>query len=206
MAYPITSLSILQVVFEGKHDGQQVISVMSYIYDDLTTKPDGRAEIVSVLSQVMAPDGLYEKYIACVSVDVSDIRCYGQFITPIRYAYVRAVGDGVSGANAGPCLPSNTAQVVSRRGDLADRANISDIHLPGVPVGAVISSELTGPQLTLLQSFGTASVQPYVSATGGNYQPVAFHRESPVLSRKLTESFPQDTVRVMRRRTVGLGA
>jgi len=103
-------------------------------------------------------------------------------------------------------MPSNTAQVVTRRGDLADRRNVSTLHLPGVPVAQVVDSFLTITQQDILQSFGVSMLQEFVTPGGAELRPVAFRRVDPVASRPLTETFPQETVRILRRRTVGLGA
>lgn len=203
--YTLQPNSIVQLTFEGLHDGQRTITVMSYINDTLTPVADGQAQVASFLSSVMGVGGLYESYQACCSVDVKNIRAYGQVIELNRYAYIQAMGDGGDGAALGACMPANTAQVVTRRGELADRRNISTLHLPGVPISAVADSFLTDPQIAILQSFVDVSLLPIITVGGAELNPCAFRRADPVGSRHLTMGFVQNTVRILRRRTVGVG-
>lgn len=205
MPYLLVPDAIVQVTFEGIHDGQQTITTLNY--KNVNTSPviDGRLQVASLLDNITAAGGLYDLYCLCLSQDVQNIRIYGQVITPTRYAYVQGTNAGGNGSIPGPCMPANTAQVVTRRGDIADHHNISDLHLPGVPIASVLDSKLTVQQLVALQTFLDESLRSYVTAGGASLVPVAFNRTTPSTSRELIEGYPQDTVRIVRRRTVGLG-
>ena len=198
--------SIAQLTFQGTHDGQQVMTVMSYKSKNTAIITNGRPVLESLLNIAAQPLGLYEKYLACISSDVKAVVPYVQLVANARYAYITPAGAGTDGDIAGPCMPANTAQVVTRRGEIADRRNISSLHLPGVPVAAVVDSFLTAVHMAKLQEFGTASCQAIVTSDGTEWQPVAYRRTSPGDSRQLVEAYVQNTVRVVRRRTVGLGA
>lgn len=197
--------AIISVSFEGRHDNQQTITVMNYRYMGISTIVNGRPVLDSLLSIIAQPGGLYDTYINTISQDVKDIRPYVQLIAPTRYAYITPGVAGQDGALPGACMPSNTAQTVTRRGEIADRRNISSLHLPGVPVASVTDSTLTPEHMVALLGFATKSVEAIVAAGGVELQPVAYRRVDYGFSRILTEAFVQPTVRVVRRRTVGLG-
>jgi len=198
--------SIVQLTFEGRHDGQQTLTTMSYQYVDDATVIDAKPVLQAFGNVALGAGHVWEKYLQCLSVDVGDLLPYVQLIGPPRYAYIAATIVPENGLLTGPCLPANTAQVVTRRGDIADRRNISTLHLPGVPVAAVENSFLLPAQQALLQSFVDQSCQAIVTPTGQLFVPVAYRRSDPAFSRKVTEGFVQNTVRVVRRRTVGVGA
>jgi len=207
VAYGIAAGSIMAVSAVGKMNGQETITTVHYRYANLTgTIPDGRAAIIYVLTQIRMAGGWFEKYLACISGAVTGIQLYGQWITNTRYAYATDGVAAASGDLAATVMPQNVAMVVTRRGDLADRKNISTLHLPGVPASEVAAGVLSLDQQIALNDFANASIQPFVLTGGQELYPCAFNRNDPSFSRILTESFAQQTVRVMRRRTVGLGS
>lgn len=207
MAYGIAAGSIMAVSAVGTMNGQETITTVHYRYANLTgTIPDGRAAIMTVLAAIRLPDGWFSKYLDCMSSTVKNVQLYGQWITNTRYAYATDGEPALDGDIAGDAMPQNVAMVVTRRGDLADRHNISTLHLPGVPLDFVVNGNLTDDAIAALEEFANATLQDFVLISGQELKPCAFRRSDPPVSRMLTEAFAQRTVRVMRRRTVGLGS
>jgi hypothetical protein len=179
---------------------------MSYRTRNETTITNGRPTLESFLNIIAQPGHLYDLYRDCVSQDVIDIRPFVQLVELARYAYISPNVPGEAGKIVGACMPANTAQVITRRGEIADRHNVSSLHLPGVPVASVINSFLTDAHRLVMTPFANKSVESVVASDGTIFSPCAYRRDNPAESRVLLEAFPQTTVRILRRRTVGLGA
>lgn len=207
MAYEVDNLAIMSIAFEGLLFGQQTITTMHYQFVAATGPVDGTTAISVARTKVnTAGSGLYPNYTACISRDVQNLRQYYQWITPTRYAYVEFVPTSDTGEVDEDCIAPNLAYVLTRRGQLATRSNISNLHLPGVVASAVDGGYVTEGQRANLGQFGQASVNNIDLAGLGTLIPVAFHRANSAISAQLFTYYPAFTIRELRRRTVGLGS
>jgi len=104
------------------------------------------------------------------------------------------------------CDITNISGVLTKQGALANRRNIGSVHMPAVPNGYASAGDVSGTYLTLLNAMAAklTDVQT-VAADTVNYFPVIFNRTTPADSPFISSAFAQTTMRVMRRRTVGLG-
>jgi hypothetical protein len=99
------------------------------------------------------------------------------------------------------------AAVITKRTAFAGRWAVGSFHLGGLPQNAYVNGTL---EPTFKTSVGLVAAQLLeditIAIVGGVYEPVIVH---PVAahdgSTVLRETDVQDTLRVMRRRTVGLG-
>lgn len=206
MAYEIVGPAVLQVTFEGLLYGQQVMTVMSYMYDD-TVPIDGPDAILAAREDInLTGTGLYALYRECLSEDVMFLMQHYQWITPTRYAYVTFIPTAREGVIPSPAALSNTACVVTRRGQVAARDQISNLHLPGLPAAVITSGLLSEAQLDRMDAFGEESLSPLDNGAFLSLFPVAFKRSAPENSRRLFTQYPQATARDMRRRTVRVGS
>lgn len=208
MPYAISVGSVLEIVFEGKLLGQQTITSFCYLFDtgSALSIPDGRAAVVEALNTVTIAGGMLDKYLLACSDQLVGVRAYGQWITPIRYAYVQAARPADDGQIAQLANTPNIAGVITRRGEIADRRNISSTHMPAVPASNYSAGTLVGGQITLYETLLTEMLTNLTVGPAAVLYPCAFHRALPSASRVMKEGFVEDTVRVMRRRTVGVGA
>lgn len=208
MAYPINVGAVAEFTVEGRLQNQQVMNVFHYVLegDPVTPIADGRAAMVTALEQLEANNDLLDLYTKAVSQDYEEIYLYGQWITPTRYAYVQGFSGPTSGTIATPSLPANVAGTIVRRGDLANRNNISTTHIPGVPNDATLGGEITPAQRNLYNDLLTVMLRTIAVGGAKTLVPCAFNRQSPAGSAKLTEGYINTTARVMRRRTVGVGS
>lgn len=204
MPYEVDIGAVLAISIEGRQDNQQVITTLHYRLLD-NSLGDGRAAALAMMSNLQQGGDLFDAYKACLCDAVTDLTMYAQWVTPQRFAYVVSPEAPAMGVIGTAPLPANVAQVVTRRGEEANRRSISTLHLPGVPVAAVVGGILDGAQKALLQDFADIACDANILVGGATLQPCAFTRLAPDTSKLLVEGFPQDTVRVMRRRTVGLG-
>lgn len=208
MAYVINVGSVLEIVFEGRLLGQQTITSFSYLFDtgSALSIPDGRAAVVEALATVEVVGGLLDKYLACCSDQLVDVKAYGQWITPVRYAYVSGTRALDTGSLAQLANTPNVAGVITRRGEIADRRNISSTHMPAIPASSYGAGVVSGGQVALYETLLDEMLVNLTVAPGAVLYPCAFHRALPPASRVLKEGFVEPTVRVMRRRTVGVGS
>lgn len=205
MGYEVSNNAVMQLQFEGRHEGQQVMTVMTYRLQE-TVAIDGPGVFGEVMLNI---DGgatdLYNRWVSAISEDVVEISIAMQWIEPVRYAYQLFFGAFTEGQLDNPTMPPNMAQTVTRRSLNTGRSTISNLKLPGVPRAEVVGGFLTPAQVVRLDAFAQASKQEIPLSTGGKLIPTTFHRSAPSLGEILTLAHAHNTVRTMHRRTVGLG-
>jgi len=129
-----------------------------------------------------------------------------QFVRPTRYVkdVLAKAQPGQSGFDADT---ANVQQTVTKRGPAANRRNVGSVHIPcPTEAGAITNGLLTVGQKVALANFaldmqsplalfgGTVIATPCILNTHGQFLPVLY-----------STALAQSTVRVLRRRTVGLG-
>jgi len=202
MAYPIAAGSILEVSEIGRLNEQRVMNTFHYMCT--ASYEDGLATLTLFANAFEAADGVHSRYVECLSEDVTDIQIRYQWITPLRYIYLSRNPAKGEGQIADGSLPPNTAMTVTKVGELANRHNIGGWHLPGVPLSAQDGGRLSAPQIALLQAFAEEATSEIV-IVAAPFLPVIFNRAEPSESAHAIGFRLQDTIRVERRRTVGLG-
>jgi hypothetical protein len=209
MAYVIEEGALLQVTFEGRHENQQVMSVFTFKRTDQTGDiPDGAAAINAMWTMLVGPTGLYTKWTNCLSEKVTDIRARLQWIRLSRFAYIQKISDVTTqGFVPGNCMPVNTSVAITKRTQNAGRDQVGTIHMPGVPTIFVNDGRVSAQGLILYDDLGTAMrVVHVLSNPSITLTPVLFDKSTPEDSQPIANHTVQPFVRVMRRRTVGLGS
>lgn len=206
MAYSIPENALVMVSCEGKLFGQQVINTFAYRKTDPTTNPDGKQTITDLLAALTGPGTLVQEWANCMSISVVDLVVTGQMIAPARYTKVFAAGVPASGAVGDEALTPNTAVVITRRGELANRRNLGNIHVPGVPFSYQSEGEVTEVAFAQYAELAGKMTEIINLADDQQFTPVIFNREQPSLSPPAVSTIVQRTIRVMDRRTVGRGA
>lgn len=207
MAYPVLGGSILELTFQGLHDGQQVMTVLHYRYASQSQLPNGALALESFLETVTANDQLYDLWKDCLSAKVTDMKAKAQWIWSLRYAFMEKITLPRSGSVAGDAYPPNVAVAITRRGEQANRHNIGTIHMPGVPV-SFVTNGLVNPGAEA--SYATFAQKCLDQVTTPDpvaaFDPIIYTRTGPALSQKPVGYVVQKNSRVMRRRTVGVGS
>lgn len=128
-----------------------------------------------------------------------------QKVHPVRFLASVFV-DQQAGAIASPALFSNTAGVITRRTEFSGRKQVSTLHMPGLPASGSTEGTLTAAQKTLYSALGDAIILKLQDGSISlNMSPSIVHKTNPLSVDTITNFVVQDTTRVMRRRTVGLG-
>jgi len=207
MAIPLSVGDVVEVTFEGRLAGQQVM-VLSHYRVREGEHADFADWFTNTFSAFLqAPAGLYAEFVDNISTDVTNIRIYGQIIHPQRRRYIQVVPTEPAGLIISPALPPNDAAAIVKQGELARRDNIGVMHVPGIPVINVEAGLLTpGYQADLQEMADAMSVVYNPGGAEPILDPVLFRRDDPSSGAVIVSAYVGETSRVIRRRTVGLGA
>lgn len=198
----------MQLTIEGQQAGQQILTVLSYILDRdvITPIADGRQAAKDFLVEIESVGGLFDKYLACISQSGVNFNCFAQWITNTRYAALKGLRNDEGGAVAVSSPTPNMAAVITRAGDLADRHNVSNTHMPCVPSTFTANGFITGAGLAAYDNLIPFLLDPVVLPGLSIIRPCAYNRVLSTASRLLLHGYTQLTTREVRRRTVGLGS
>jgi hypothetical protein len=144
--------------------------------------------------------------LACQCPEYTLVGCSAQRVYPTRdRAYFSA--SGLPGTYAGECTQTNLAATIEKWSWTGGRHGIGSMHLPATPTEAQVAGSWVGPYLTLLASIAARLKLPYTPSEDPDCvaQPVIYNRINKSASLPLQGATVKPTIRVMRRRTVGVG-
>jgi len=206
MAVDLHVNDIVLVTFEGKLDGQQILSGFHYRVSQTDGSFPMFEELDEFIGRIRAPNKLFQLYQNIITDNLVDLQVYAQVIYPIRYRYTNAGEDTQTGAQDSICYPANVQASITRAAERAGRRYVSHLALPSIPIGAVENSLLTAGFLEDMNLLAVEMTKSVVLPTGAVLDPVIFHPKFDPVYSNIMLAFPQPTSRVMRRRTVGLGS
>ena len=202
MAFPLQTDSITEVRIKTLCFGQTCLNVLHYQYTG-TSVADYVDGVNELLDGLQVNLGLVAKMRVILSTQHTQDSIDGQPVFPLRLASVTQLIDA-AGLNGGTPLPQNIAAVVEKRTPVARRFGIGSMHLAGLTVDLTSKGQFTAGALTQLGDIGTKMVAP-VTVSTGSFKPVLWNVKVFARATAITGFKAQRTVRVMRRRTVGVG-
>jgi len=131
-----------------------------------------------------------------------------QWIYPVRYTATFTNDTAGSGTIVDIPLPQNVASTMTKKAVIAGRSSIGSLHFAGLANESADNGFLTPARIVAMTSIGNDLIVPLDTGVIPNttlLRPVIYHKALPDLSQPFTDFIVQPTVRVMRRRTVGLG-
>lgn len=201
---------IVRVAAVGSCFGQRIMLTLPYGVQNITG-PQPEADVCNeLLNEIRGGGGgdLYEsKYLACLPADYSLTKWVAQKTNPIRYAYVK-VDRNTPGTHAGACEETNLAACITMSGYLAGRDQIANKHIGPLPGGATVRTDglLVLAYKGLLDTLGLALASVIIlPVTGVTLAPCIPHTAALGTYSTIADNETQDTIRVMRRRTVRVG-
>lgn len=205
MAIPIGT--IIEITQQGDLCGQTCMSVYHYVVNIASSTPSGVDELMNLMLQHWnaGPATISEAYLSVTPENYTLRRTYAQAVFPVRARKV-VLGQ----AHQGTTIPATTGNVqasVTLTSDLAGRRHIGGKRVPIAP-GLGLDGIIPPLFKVVVDTYAAECAQPLpVAIGGGEYLPVIYHRPPapPPHFDLITSSFAQDSVRVLRRRTVGLG-
>jgi hypothetical protein len=205
--------SIVEVRVKGTVNAQKVMTVLHYkVGNPSALDPAGPEETALFGALSLGATAITDKYRACCSVDYTMDGIDVQFITNTRFVNVFNAIAG-AGTFAGVCDAQNLSAVITKKTELAARNQVGSVHIPGLSVNSYLAGFTTAALKALMNTLAAALLFTQAPGLGGGtYLPVIFHRGDPHAIPPILPSddlmqaaFPQDTLRVMRRRTIGVG-
>lgn len=207
MGLPIGS--IIEATVLGNLNGQRIMSVFHYRVTVESTIIDPALEIVDFNESWFDPAvplGFAQLYSGSVPENHNITQSAAQVVAPLRRARVTQ-NVTLTGARAAAAVP-NTAVVITKRTAFAGRDQIGSVHLPLDPATDAAGGFVDAALKSVLEAFAAGMLLDVTGTAGGGvYTPVIWHRDAaaPDDFDTVTNTVVQDTTRVMRRRTVGLG-
>lgn len=197
---------VVEVTFEGKVFGQQTISTFFYKVNGVTVGIPIFTELSNFIGKIRAPGKLFQKYQNVTTDGLEDLNVYAQVVYPIRYRYTNDGELTQTGAVEEETMPPNVQASITRVAERAGQRYTSHLAVPAVPRTASIAGLLLTGYMTDLQALADEVIATIVLDSGVEMTPCIFHPQYTPVYEPLFLAFPQETIRVMRRRTVGLGS
>lgn len=195
------------LTINGEVYGQRIMSTFGYVVSAITGAPDDFTVFNELNVALSAAGELYAKYKLCCPNQYTPGAIWMQVIRPVRYlkrVFTNLSGDTFRDTN---CYQANVCAVLLRRGSLGNRRNISTLHIPcGTDVDSLVEAVLTEGMETAVNNLGVKVKTTYTTTTGAvEFSPSILNGPLHTDVTPITVCQAQETVRVMRRRTKGIG-
>jgi len=197
---------IVMVSIVGSLNNQRTMNTFPYRVSAVTGTPTIQSAANALKNSLTAGGGLVPAYIGCTPSNMLINDLWIQVIRPARFRKevfaINSAGDSGIAANT-----SNVAATISRQGELALRRAQGCIHVPlGTTSDAFEDGVLTPSQKALLDTLASKmNLNIITTGTVVTYIPLI---GLPPFGNPTVDTYAtgtQTTVRVVRRRTVGLG-
>lgn len=211
---------IVEIRFRAILFDQLCLNVLHY---KCTTAGVGSVSVVDDLDKLLNQldvlgTSVYFRWKACLGTNILIQVMEAQLIQPTRSAKRTLVPSNVVPGRTASST-ANVSAVITKATDFGGRGQVGSIHLPSVADLDIAGGELVAGLLTLMGTLGSSMLDNITApATGVTVSPILYHPPvkadpahvppipaKPYSSTSLTRTLPQTTVRVMRRRTVGVG-
>lgn len=208
---PINQGDLVQLTFVGRWE-QQVIMLTHFL--KCRTPPTGSQPTSAALQDLItkvAPANIGELgscYLDCLPDNYTLRIITAQKIYPAREVLQSQAMSIVGTWPTAEALTGNNAGVITLRTDKAGRSQVSNKHIGPLPSDAMAIGNVTGAWNIKANVLGEALINPISPVAPVAYDPIIYHKngDGAVQKSDLIASYAlQTTVRVMRRRTVGLG-
>lgn len=198
---------IYLVTFKGTMAGQTLLNTFRYRLETLGTAIT-TADITTNMDLLIASGGnLSPKFIGAVPPQYTlDERWY-QCVSPSRIRKV-IVNAALAGTFAGTGSTPNASVSIERFAEVATRHGVGRLQLPAANDSAnVTNGIINGPGYTgALAALAAQMILPLTLPTvGSTMKPVLQDLRNPGVFNYIIGASAKNTMRVMRRRTVGVG-
>lgn len=197
---------VVSVSYRGRVLGQRTVNTLHYRITTASTNANTLAALSSWgLAYSTGPVSPTLPLLAAMPQNwvLEQIRV--QRVYPVRSAYID-FQDGRPGQIAVDAETTNINATITKRTPSGTRNGIGSFHAPAMPADGFLNGQLTAAYDVLTNAYAVRFINPFTDAvelTQGT--PIVYNRAFPGLSWDLTSTIVQQTLRVMRRRTVGVG-
>ena len=197
---------IVSVTYWGTLFAQRVMNVLHYrisVDSTAATYEEAAEDLAfSMISGASSP-GLAMLDAQGAEYTCNEVRV--QKVNGLRERYVPYLAN-LSGVHAGACTTPNVSAVIIKRSASVSRRGLGTFHLPGIPETGYVNGALTAGYTTLMNLIAARLLNPVtvvLETTVAN--PVLWTIGSDPVYYPLVTATTVPTLRIMRRRTVGLG-
>lgn len=203
----VTNGDMALVTFRGVLCGQTIMNTFGYRVQSLTGTPTITTWATALKNALIAGGGLKSRFLGCCPTVYELQELWVQIIAPTRYSADKFALNEFGIYPDSEALTANVSSVITRRGDYANRSNVSTLHVPcGTNDVMLNNGFITQDLKDALTLLSAQIILPVTTAgTVSTVIPVIPSGGVPAAAVNITKAFPMDTARVMRRRTVGLG-
>lgn len=207
--------SVVALTFRGEIFDQQWISTFHYRVSQVSTNPTVLTDLSDILDDQNTRAGsLYNRFRLAlpVSTAVQDI---GAQQIKIARSIRRSIVPTATGGSRGAATTPNLAAVITKGTDSGDRGEVGSVHLPGVATDDMVDGEIIAALVALMEAIGESMrSKVFIAASGLEITPVLYHPDKKDAEGHITRAWfttdiiryiVQPQIRVMRRRTIGIG-
>jgi len=197
---------LVNVTVAGTLCGQRTLNSFPYRIE-IAPSDTNYDNFASALNDIVTDTGgIYDAMRGALPSNWNASAIWVQVIRPIRLRKISfpLVSGGTWGAAA---QTANIQASITRVGDTANRKNVGGVRIPiSGDATASVNGLLTNTMKTALMALAVVMENNIVApATVGTLVPLIGIPKTGNITADLVDAFPQDTTRVLRRRTVGLG-
>jgi len=207
----LDSGQIILFTAEGRCNGQKIMFTHHYFVEQVTgviEMQEGLEEFIDLRMSDAGADIFQTDYLNCLPDNYALERFTAQCVYPVRSRkFIREIAD--AGNIANDALTPNLAAVIELWTELAGRSQVSCKHIGPLAqsVGWYVDGVLHNDYKVLLGLLKDVLTDDVTIAARWSFLPCIFHRDpdaEPYFDYIIAGQV-QETVRTMRRRTVGLG-
>jgi hypothetical protein len=210
MPYPAVAIGQLaNVNFSGTLDGQLIISTFKYKITAIPGSPptfDVGAN--AFYTKLNSGGNLVQLFTSCCPPQYTLNKVNIQLVFPYPKYQTLQYANGDVGTFTQDAHTANLAAVITRRGILASRTNIGSLHIPYANEDPGMSGGLVSGAMTTAMNTLSAFMITHITDSLNIVWEPTLAKAVPISTsdlHQITQATPQATVRVMRRRTVGVG-
>lgn len=204
---PVAANDIIQLTVEGRKDGQAILNMFCYRVAAAPSSGTVSDNITALIAQLWDdPLGTWFTPWLNIMPDDYTLRAVrGQRLAPTRSAYVEVLIQTVGNIAEDPIQTANMSWVFIKQSETAGRWAQSPTHMLLPSMGWASNGELTVGAATERAVFLALVPAVVAPGDGGSYEPVIFNPGRVPNFVRITHVTSKQEIRVMRRRTVGLG-
>lgn len=210
MAIPKIAVGdIVQVIIEGVCENQRTLNVLHYKAAVGLPETEYFVALQELCEAVgeNPTTGIVPKMLPLMGPNARIQRIQAQRVYPQRDLYTRLEIDQ-GGEHVDDCDATNVAAVITKRGEHVGRGKSGTFHLGGLANTTYALGNITGPATALLVDLADKLNDPQMtSGAEPVFKPGLFNPTAGAGSNwnEIVATDPMKTLRVMRRRTVGVG-
>lgn len=209
---PLLLNDVVLITYHSDIFNQRILLTLTYKVSAASTGGNSAIQDLQAIANEFASTVTSEvliKYLGILPENCVVKKVRAQKIYPLpRTAFVEAEINSDGQSDDGVATASNVAGVITLKTDLGGRSQVANKHIGPLAAGAYTAGKLGGATLTDFGDLAVALKTAVIPADGPVIVPVIYHRNADGPTTKtdlVTGALVQDTLRTMRRRTVGLG-